>query len=104
MQPQISLPKQNEKYAFGDPRYSTDYVDSCPVDRVSSAFFGACLVIVRPCVGDLPLFLRRLAASRSHASIAQRHYCPMARCSSTQRQRLDMDLLPSAPRTARWRE
>jgi hypothetical protein len=31
--------KANESAAFGDPRYSTDYVDCCAADRVSSAFF-----------------------------------------------------------------
>jgi len=47
--------KANENAAFGDPRYSTDYVDCCAADRVSSAFFGACLVIVRPCAGGSPI-------------------------------------------------
>jgi len=44
MPAQISLLKQMRM--LGDARYSTDYVDCCAADRVSSAFFGACLVIV----------------------------------------------------------
>ena len=36
MQPQISLPKQNEKYAFGDPRYSSPQPDALAPPRAPS--------------------------------------------------------------------
>ena len=51
---------------------------ACPL-----LFFGACLVIVRPCAGGSPIVFEETGSLRSHASITRQHCSPMARCSST---------------------